>query len=295
MQPKDYYRILDVDEDATAAEIKAAYRRLARRYHPDVSELKDAEERFKEVAEAYETLRDPRKRTRYDRFDHCPDWERQFTEFFSRDDGPSGCTLDDLLAMFKSGTVPDPCRGPAARGRDIEMSAQITLEEAARGTDLDLEMPLPANGSKAHARTVRVRVPKGVHDGQILHVADPGARGDPRRDLRVRIGLRPHRLFRVDGHDLTFDLPLTPSEAALGTVLEVPTLDGRVRLRVPPGTQSHRRLRLAGRGMPKPDGGSGDLYAQVQIVTPSALSERERELYAELARACSFEPRGHFV
>ena len=290
---KDYYRILDVDEDASGAEIKAAYRRLARRYHPDVSKLKDAEERFKEVSEAYETLRDPRKRTRYDQFGGVPpDWERQFGEFFSREDnGPSGCTLDDLLAMFKNSAA----RGFAACDPDFEISAQITLEEAARGTELDLEMPRATRGAKDEARRVRVRIPKGACHGQMLRAVDAGGRGDPGGGLLVRIVLRPHSLFRVDGCDLTLDVPLTPSEAALGTSLEVPTLDGRVRLRIPPGTQSHHKLRLAGRGLPKPDGGSGDLYAQLQIVTPSVLSERERELYAELGRACSAAPRRHFA
>ena len=216
MEHKDYYRILDVEEDATAAEIKAAYRRLARKYHPDVSGIKDAEERFKEVAEAYDTLKDPSKRITYDRlvyryeereFGRAPDWERQFGEFFS-------------------------CAGTDESGDD---------------------------------------------------------------DLYVTIALRPHPLFRVDGNDLTLDVPVTPWEAALGTTLEVPTLEGRVKLRIPPGTQSQRKLRLAGRGLPRPDGGSGDLYAHIQIVTPSVLSERERELYAELARASSFEPRAHLT
>lgn len=298
MQYKDYYRILDIDEDATEAEIKAAYRKLARRYHPDVSRLKDAEERFKEVAEAYETLKDPCKRTRYDRFGPCsgppPDWERQFREFFACDENPARCTLDDLLAMFKGGAARNAANESAAHGRDIALCAQITLEQAAAGAELDLEIPR-AGAADRKIRSVRVRIPKGARHGQVLRVAAAGANGEPGGDLLVTIALRPHPLFRVAGHDLTLDVPLTPSEAALGTTLEIPTLQGRVRLRIPPGTQSSQRLRIAGRGLPKPDGGAGDLYAQMQIVTPSVLSERERELYAELARACSFEPRAHFA
>ena len=298
MQFKDYYRILGIEDDATAAEIKAAYRKLARRYHPDVSKLKNAEERFKEVLEAYETLKDPCKRTRYDRFDYCAaeglglDWERQFGEFFCRDEGPSACGLDDLLRMFKSGAAQDACRGFAEDGKDVEITAQITLEEAAFGTQLELELPRAVTGSES--RSIRICVARGTCDGQVLRVAGAGCENLP-GDVFVKIAIRPHPLFRIEGHDLTLDVPLTPSEAALGTSLEVPTLDGRVRLRVPPGTPSHQRLRLAARGLPKPDGGAGDLYAQIRIVTPSVLSERERELYAELARACSFEPRGHFA
>ena len=306
MQCKDYYRILDVEEDATSAQIKAAYRRLARKYHPDVSVIQDAEERFKEVLEAYDTLRDPIKRIAYDRLGYCnaggnfrpaPDRERQFGEFFSRDqDGPSACGLDDILAMFTRDVRRDPFGACATGEADFAVTAQVTLEELAHGAALELALPptLMKSADREMPRTVRVHIPQGACDGQVLHVEAADLHGD-QHDLYVRIALRPHRHFRVDGHDLTLDVPVTPWEAALGTTLEVPTLEGRVKLRIPPGSQSQQKLRLAGRGLPKGGGCAGDLYASLRIVTPSVLSDRERELYAELARASTFEPRTHLA
>ena len=305
MRHKDYYRILDVDEDATAAEIKKAFRRLARKFHPDVSVIKDAEERFKEVAEAYEILKDPDKRSAYDCFGcdsaegygEAPDWERQFREFFARAD--DACDLDDLFAMLRcgSGRATDP--EFAAFGHDIEITAQITLEEAARGTVLKLELSEPSDGGSGRGtRIVQAHVPRGVRHGQKFTVPGEAVHPDgaaSSRDLHIRIALKPHPVFRVKAYDLTLELPVAPWEAALGATLEVPTLEGRVKLRIPPGTQSNDKLRLAGRGLPKPDGSAGDLYARARIVTPSVLSEREKQLSAELARASSFEPRAHLV
>lgn len=298
MKYKDYYQILGVERGASEDDIKKAYRRLARKYHPDVSEEKNAEERFKEVAEAYETLRDPQKRTAYDHlgshragqeFRPPPDWERQFGAFFGQ--GGSAGSAFDLSGLFGGlgglgGRRGQP-RGPA-RGRDMEATVELSIEEAARGTEVRVEI-----GSGATARTVTARIPRGAADGQKLKVPGKGAAGPHGSigDLYLSIRLRPHPIFRPEGHDLTIDLPVTPAEAALGASVEIPTLDGKVKLRIPPHSQSGQKLRLAGRGLPTAGKSAGDLYARIQIVLPPSLSERERELYEALAACSSFDPR----
>lgn len=292
MKYKDYYQILGVERGASEDEIKTAYRRLARKYHPDVSKEKNAEERFKEVGEAYDTLKDPEKRRAYDQlgryrngqeFRPPPDWERQFGDFFGRGGaGAGGFDLGDLFAGLTGGRRGGRPHAPA--GRDVEATVQLDLEDAARGTEVRIEIG---------PRTVTARIPKGATDGQKLKVAgkgELGPRGDA-GDLYITVRLRPHRLFRSEGHDLTLDLPITPAEAALGTTVEIPTLDGKVKLRVPPNSQSGQKLRLSGRGLPKPGSGSGDLYAQLQIVLPPDLSEQEKALYAQLAACSTFAPR----
>ncbi|MGH8637814.1 MAG: DnaJ C-terminal domain-containing protein [Burkholderiales bacterium] len=303
MKYKDYYQALGVERDASDEDIKKAYRKLARKYHPDVSKEKDAEERFKQVAEAYETLRDKDKRRAYDQlgryrsgqdFRPPPDWERQFGDIFSRhsDSGDSGgFDLGDLLAGLAGGRRGSSRSG--RRGRDVEVTAQLSLEDAAKGTEIVIA--LPAAG--AANRTVHARIPKGATDGQKLRVAGKGLPGaGPNAaagDLYIAVALKPHPLFRVEGHDLLLDLPITPPEAALGAAVEIPTLEGKVKLRIPPNSQSGQRLRLAGRGLPKPASGCGDLLAQLKIVTPPTLSEREKALYEQLAATSAFNPRAH--
>ena len=300
MRYKDYYRTLGVERNASEEDIKKAYRKLARKYHPDVSKEKDAEERFKEVAEAYETLRDAGKRRAYDHLGHFrsgqefrppPDWERQFGDIFgSRDEG-SGFDLGDLFASFGVGARRSSARSAQRRGSDIEATAHLSLEEAAHGTEIRLEI-----GTGREARTIQARIPKGAADGQKLRVPGKGEAGSHGAgDLYITVALRAHPLFRVQGHDLLLDVPLTPWEAALGTSIEVPTLAGKVKLRIPPHSQSGQKLRLAGRGLPKPHAGPGDLYAQLQIVMPSMLTEREKRLYEELAADSTFNPRAHFA
>ena len=304
MPCKDYYRILHLEEDANEAEIKAAYRRLARKYHPDVSAVEDAEERFKEVAEAYDTLGDPVKRMTYDCLGYygreLPDWERQFSEFFCAD-SQSRRDLDGLLALFQGRETGGEERHSGGSNDNVDAIARITLEQAVRGAEIDIEIPAPLATGMSSAREttpVRVHVPCGVRHGQRVRVRgfERGhrAHGESPHDLTVRIAVRPHPLFTVEGDDLRLDVPVTPWEAALGASIEVPTLDGGVRVRIPPGVQTDQTLRLTGRGMPKPAGGAGDLYARLKIVTPPELTEREKQLFAELARASSFEPREHF-
>lgn len=311
MKYKDYYAIMGLERSASAEEIKKAYRKLARKYHPDVSRESGAEEKFKEVSEAYETLRDPEKRAAYDQlgryrpgedFRPPPDWGKQFGDsHFVFDD----IDLADLLAgLAGGGRRPGHGAGGArVPGQDYEITAHLTLQEAFRGTEVPVNLTVPEYDGHGRLRRERrsftVRVPKGATEGMRMRLAGKGGKGfkgGRDGDLYLNIELYPHPLFRVSGHDLYLDLPLAPWEAVLGTTIPVPTPAGPVRLKVPPGTRAGQRLRLARRGLPKPgpDGGAGDLYANIQIVVPGVTSDRERALFKSLADVSTFNPRGHF-
>jgi len=309
MKYKDYYAVLGVERGASQDDIKKAYRRLARKYHPDVSKEPDAEEQFKQVGEAYETLKDPEKRAAYDQlgrhqagqeFRPPPDWESRFSP-----GGFEDLDLGDLFAHFGA----RPGRGFSGRagerfamaGQDYEVSATLALEDAARGTELAIQIAVPESGPDGVRRrtpkAVRVRIPKGVIEGERLRIpgkGGPGLNGGPAGDLYLDIRLEPHSLFRASGHDLYLELPLAPWEAVLGAQIDVPTLDGRISLAVKPGARAGQKLRVPGRGLPRPKGGAGDLYCVLAIVTPSDPSEREKALYRELASASRFDPRAHF-
>jgi curved DNA-binding protein len=310
MKFKDYYATLGVERTATEDEIKKAYRKLARKYHPDVSKEANAEERFKEVGEAYETLKDPEKRAAYDslgkrrpgeEFEPSRDWARQHSGDFGDFDLHDVVDLSDLFEHFSHRRS----RGDAryvAPGQDFEVSAHISLEDAYRGTELSLELAVPErhpDGSiRRVTRPVHVRVPKGVTDGERLRVpgkGGAGAGGAPSGDLYLNIVVHPHPLFKASGRDLYIELPLAPWEAALGAEVEVPTMEGRVRVHVRPGARAGQKLRVAGRGLPAPRGGHGDLYCVIRIDVPATLTARERALYEELKSASSFNPRGHFI
>ena len=327
MKYKDYYAALGVGRGASEADIKKAYRRLARKYHPDVSKEKGAEEKFKEVAEAYQTLSDKDKRAAYDQlgshhsgedFRPPPGWERHFRQ----GDGPDlhgvdlgGIDLSDLFDMLGRGHrghgADSGMGGAGARhagganfsapGQDFEANAQLSLEQAYQGAELTLDLAMPEFGADGVVRrvpkSVRVRVPKGATDGLRLRVpgkGGPGFNGGASGDLYLNISLTPHPLFRVSGHDLYLDLPVAPWEAVLGCKVEVPTMDGRVSLALRPGSKAGQRLRVTGKGLPKPGGQAGDLYCVLSIVTPTAAGERENALYKELAEVSNFDPRGHF-
>jgi curved DNA-binding protein len=310
MKYKDYYRILGVEKNASAEEIKTAYRKLARKYHPDVSKEPGAEEKFKEVSESYNTLKDPEKRAAFDQlgtyqpgqeFRPPPDWQKQFSDSgFSFDD----IDLADLFAGLRGGRQRAAGREGkiAIPGQDYEVTVPVTLEQAFHGTQVDLDLDMPEYDDEGFIRRVphsfKARIPKGAADGQRLRVPGKGGKGlngGRNGDLYLNIELRPHPLFRASGHDLYLDLPLAPWEAVLGTTVEMPTPGGPVMLKVPPGTQAGKQLRLAKRGLPKPRGGEGDLFAIVQIVVPSEASERERALYRQLADGSTYNPRAHFV
>jgi curved DNA-binding protein len=284
---RDYYEVLGVSRDADEEEIRRAYRTLARRHHPDVNKEPGAEDRFKEVSEAYDVLRDPEKRERYDRIGRGPPprtdgYADAGFDFGEADFG--GTDFGDLFeGMFSSrrrGGVFDRFDGFAARGTDQEAVLELSLEEAARGGRRRLDIG---------GRELTVDIPAGVRDGQRIRLAGQGSRRTregPAGDLFLRVRIRPHPRFRVEGNDLYTDLPVAPWEAALGAEVPVSTLDGNVRMRVPAGSSSGRRLRLRGEGL-----AGGDLYAVVKIVVPKRLSKKERELFEQLAKTSKFDPR----
>jgi curved DNA-binding protein len=306
---KDYYAALGVPRTASSEEIKKAYRKLAHKYHPDVSKDPAGEEKFKEIAEAYEALRSPEKRAAYDQlgthrpgqdFRPPPDWGKQFGDEQSSFEDVD---LADLFAGLAAGRHRPGRRSGQFRvpGQDYEVTANISLEEAYSGTEVELNLTVPEydeNGFLRRVpRTFKVRIPRGATDGQRLRLPGKGGKGfhgGRDGDLYLNITVQPHPLFRVNGHDMYFDLPLAPWEAVLGATVEVPTLAGPVHLKVPPNARAGQQLRLAKRGLPMPHGAEGDLYAIVHIVVPAATSERERELFRELAQGSTFNPRGRF-
>ncbi|MEO6928597.1 MAG: DnaJ C-terminal domain-containing protein [Casimicrobiaceae bacterium] len=307
MKYKDYYAALGVPRDAKADAIKSAYRKLARKFHPDVSTEKDAEERFKDIGEAYETLKDADKRAAYDalgahpqgeEFRPPPDWGGGFGG-----GGQAGAFDDvDLSDLFAGlgGARGARARSAPAAGRDYEAAIRIGFEAAFHGTELELDLggaEMDDNGVLRHvARPVKVRIPRGVSDGQRLRVPGKGGdgrRGGPRGDLYLDIRVDDHPHFRVDGADIYVDLPLAPWEAALGTTVELPTPAGTVELKVAPGAHAGQKLRLKGRGMARPNA-AGNLYAVVSIVMPTVIGDEARALYAQLATLSQFNPRPQF-
>ncbi len=313
MKYTDYYAALGVERGASTDEIKKAYRRLAQKYHPDVSKEPGAEARFKEIGEAYQTLKDPEKRAAYDElgsrpqgeeFRPPPEWARQHGgEQFSFDD----LDFADLVSRFgaRGGRGEDfASRQGGMPGQDFEVPVQISIEDSFHGATLSLQLTMPEYDEQGRLRrvprTVKARIAPGAVDGQRLRLPGKGGKGfgaGRDGDLYLDITLKPHPLYRASGHDLYLDLPLSPWEAALGATIQVPTLAGPVNLKVRPGTSSGQKLRLGGRGLPMPRGGAGDLFAVTQIVVPEP-GERERGLYEQLARESAsrpdFNPRRHF-
>jgi curved DNA-binding protein len=317
MKYKDYYSILGVSREATADDIKKSYRKLARKYHPDVSKETGAEEKFKEVAEAHEVLRDPEKRAAYDRlgyyqpgqqFEPPPGWETHF-QHGSRDHGAgfAGAEFSDFFRDLFGGRFAQEGMGQGAgprgggfsmRGQDIEAKVEVSLAEAASGVVREFVMRVPETMPDGHVRMaerrLKVRIPKGATNGQKLRVpgkGSPGAGGAQSGDLYLTVELASHPYLKADEHDLYLELPVTPWEAALGAEVEIPTLSGKVRLRIPPGSSAGAKLRLSGKGLPRPHHGHGDLYCLLRIVTPPTLSQRERELFEQLKEASDFNPR----
>ncbi|TLY98674.1 MAG: J domain-containing protein [Gammaproteobacteria bacterium] len=326
MEFRDYYKVLGVERTASADAIRKAYRRLAHKYHPDVSKEANAEARFKEMQEAYEVLKDPEKRAAYDQlgsqwkageqFRPPPDWGSGF-EFSGdgraragrsrgRGAGPRGFGAgeggglgeQDFSEFFSSlfgGGSPFAAEGRRP-GRDHHARIEIDLEEAFRGTTRMLELKRPElkpDGTlELRNHTVRVTIPPGVTAGQLIRLAGQGEPASGRGsagDLYLETHIRPHRLFQLDGRDVTLTLPVAPWEAALGASVTVPTLGGPVEVQIPPGSQSGQKLRLRGRGLPgKP---AGDQFAQLKLVLPPGTSPEAKALYEEMRRKLKFDPR----
>lgn len=311
---QDLYQILGVARDANEDVIRKAYRKLARRHHPDVNPNdKTAEDKFKEISHAYSVLSDAEKRRTYDEFGEVsleggfdPEAARRAREAFGARFGGSGGTpggfgdsegiafegLDGLFANLFERQGGGRGRGRAGRrGGDVEAELELDFLDAARGVEQRLTLARPQPDGSVRQETVTVRIPPGVADGGRLRIpgkGGPGMGGGPAGDLYARIRVRPHRFFRRDGRDLLVDVAVSVSEATLGAKIEVPTLEGRVTLAVPAGTDSGTKLRVRGKGIPSPSGGSpGDLYAIVQIRVPRDVSAHARELLGELAK---FDP-----
>jgi curved DNA-binding protein len=283
MQYKDYYEILGVGRAADAEEVKRAYRKMARKFHPDVSKERNAEEKFKEVQEAYEVLRDPEKRAAYDQlgrdyrtgqqFRPPPDWAQRFGQQGGQRFNDINGFSDFFSTLF----------GGAAGAAQSEAEAgqlEVTVEEAFAGTRR--RVTLNENG---RSRSVDLQIPPGVTEGQSLRI--PGIGGRP--SLTFRIKLQPHPLFSLSGKDVQIELPLAPWEAALGARVAVPTLGGRVELTIPPGAQSGQKLRLRGRGFPGTP--TGDQFVSIKLVTPAAQTKQAIEAYERMRSEFNFNPR----
>lgn len=316
----DYYAALGVDKKASPEEIQKAYRRLARKHHPDINKTPEAEARFKQVNEAHQVLSDPEKRAKYDQFGSAwknaqstgsppPGFEDVFSQFDfgggrgfraqrvrRSDSGGSG--FSSFFEALFGGDGPDfggwttveefPGRETASRGADQEATLTVSLRDALQGAERSITLSDGRGGSKR----LKVKIPAGVRSGQRIRLAGQGGAGrGARGDLLLKIEVAPANGFRLDGRNLYTTLHLTPWEAALGGEVELKTLTGKRKIRVPAGTSSGRKIRLRGQGFPDQKRGQGDLIAEVRIVVPKELDEKQRKLLEELARASDFNPR----
>ena len=311
MEFQDYYQILGVPREATADEIKKAFRKLARKYHPDISKEADAEARMKEINEAYAVLSEPEKRAAYDQlgrgyqpgqeFRPPPDWDAgfefsghgfspheagEFSDFFSQLFGGMGGGRG-----FRSGA-----RAYRAQGEDHHAKVLLDLEDAFTGATRQISLRVPKLDEQGRVvldtRTLNVKIPKGVREGQVIRLAGqgaPGMGGAAAGDLLLEVHFKPHPLLQVEGRDVHMYLPVTPWEAALGAVVPVTLPHGTLKVRIPEGAQSGRQLRVRGKGIPGEP--PGDLLLMVQIMTPPADTPRARELYETMAREMPFDPR----
>jgi curved DNA-binding protein len=312
MQFKDYYQTLGVAHDATADDIKKAFRKLARKFHPDVSKESDAELRMREVNEAYAVLSDPEKRAAYDQlgrgqqpgqdFRPPPDWDAGF-EFSGR--GYSAQETADFSDFFAElfgrmgGAHATPRNGHAGfrvQGEDHHAKVLLDLEDALNGGTRQISLRVPQVDAQGRVRlatrTLNVKIPKGVRAGQVIRLAGqgaPGTGGAPAGDLLLEVQFKPHPRFRADGRDLHLTLPVAPWEAALGAIVSLDLPHGSVKVRIPEGAQSGRQLRVRGHGLPGEP--PGDLLLDIRVVLPPANTPKARELYETMARDLAFDPR----
>jgi len=305
---KDYYKILAVAEDADSKAIKTAYRKLARKYHPDVSEHKEAEEKFKEVTEAYEVLKDPEKRAQYDEYRKYggrsssqqdgsysdTQFEGDFSDFFSSifgaDAGGAGQGQRQSYGFTSQQSYNQ-------RGNDIETDMPIFLEDTLAESSKTISYQLPHTDANGHIseinRTLNVKIPAGVANGERIRLKGQGGQGiggGANGDLYLRIRMVPHPLFDVEAHNLIITVSLAPWEAALGATIQVPTLSGKIKLTIPANSQTGQRLRIKGRGLVRKQG-HGDLYAVLKVVMPDTTDDQIKELWQQLASSAAFDPR----
>ena len=298
MKYQDYYQILGVPREASSADIKKSYRKLARQYHPDVSKDAAAEEKFKEVNEAYDVLKDAEKRQAYDRFG--TDWKHGH-EFnpggYASAGFPGGDFSDFFESIFSGGFQQgSPFRQAPQKGADHHLKLDITLEEAYRGGSKTIQFSQkPTSGSQlagAKMKKLKISMPRGVTSGQKIRLArqgQPAANGGEAGDLYLEMNILPHRYFRLDNQDVNLRLPVTPWEAARGATLKVPTLDGNVELKIKAGVQSGQKMRLKGKGMPGSK--NGDQFVEILIHTPPADSAKAKKFYSDMQNQFDFNPR----
>lgn len=309
MEFKDYYQVMGVKRDATQDEIKRAYRKLARKYHPDVSKELDAEVRFKEVGEAYEVLKDPEKRAAYDQlganwkagqdFRPPPDWDAGFEFHGGGFSGADSSRFSDFFESLFGHGFSGGGSGHAdfhAHGEDAHAKVLIDLEDAYHGATRTLTLQhteLGADGRpQVKQRTLNARIPQGVRQGQFIRLAGQGGAGMGKGkagDLYLEVEFRPHPFYHVEGRDVFLDLPVAPWEAALGATVKAPTPTGAVDLKIPAGSTGGRKLRLKGRGIPGAT--PGDFYVVLQIALPPAESAAAKTAYREMEQALKFNPR----
>ncbi len=318
MEFKDYYAVLGVAKNASQEEIQRAYRKLARKYHPDINKTSGAEDKFKDIGEAYEVLKDPDKRAKYDRYGAAwkaaeqgggappPGYEDVWFDLGGAEDfafsGGSGFSsfFEQLFGPAAGRRTAEGRRGARGftygapwtmPGADREARLALTLEEAAHGGEREISLSGP---TPEQSKTYMVRIPQGIRPGQRIRLAGQGEKGvgaGPAGDLYLLVEILPHPTFRLEDRDLYTAVPVTPWEAALGAEVTLATLDGAVNVKIPPGSSSGRKIRLKGKGFPDPRSSSGDLYAEISIRVPQTLSAEERELFEQLAKVSRFAPR----
>jgi curved DNA-binding protein len=306
MEYKDYYKIMGVARDATQDEIKRAYKKLARKYHPDVSKEADAEARFKELGEAYEVLKDTEKRAAYDQlganyksgqeFRPPPDWNAGFEFSGGGYTGGDGSDFSDFFSsLFGQQFHGGAHAHRPARGEDHHARVLISLEDSYNGATRSFTLHMPAVDAQGHVitqeRVLNVAIPKGIREGQNIRLSGQGApgMGGPAGDLYLQVAFQPHALYRVDGRDLYFDLPAAPWEAALGATVTVPTPGGNVEIKIPEGSAAGKKMRLKGRGLP--GNPPGDCYVVLTIALPPADSDTARAFYKKMQSEFDFNPR----
>ena len=333
---RDYYEVLGAKRDAADDQIRQAYRKLARKYHPDLNPKdKSAEEKFKEINEANEVLSDPEKRKRYDQlgsnwkdgaeFTPPPGWGRVNVDYDDLGNifGGGGGGFSDFFEAFfgggkssaQGGSRRKASRGKSNRGQDAEAQMEISLEDAHRGGRHRITLQgartcavckgsgeangvvcpsCRGSGQVLAPRTIDVNIPPAARDGSVIKVrkqGQPGSNGTDPGDLFITLKIKSHPVFSVIGDDITAEVPISPSEAVLGAAIEVPTIDGKAEMKIPPGSQGGQRLRLRGQGLNRRDGSRGDEYVKLKIVVPSNPTEREKELFKELAEVSQMKPR----